>query len=69
MRFTIVLLLLLFEPIVIDEAMYNQILQGAHANMRGMEYDLLAQILKQLEQQAVIEAAKKTAIPALPSGK
>ena len=45
--------LLLFEPIIIDEAVYNAMMQSAHQNMRGMEYDMLVNLFNQLEQQAV----------------
>jgi hypothetical protein len=52
-----ILVLLLFEPIIIDEVTYNQITAGAHANMRGTEYDLLMGMFNQLEQKAVKDKA------------
>lgn len=48
----IILALLLFEPILIDEATYKEIMSAAHAQMRGLEYDTLTQIFNQLEQRA-----------------
>jgi hypothetical protein len=51
--------LLLFEPIIIDQQTYDQILAGAHANMRGTEYDMLTNMLNQLEQQAMKKAMQR----------
>jgi hypothetical protein len=59
MKWATVLTLLLFEPIIIDEASYNQIIQSAHANMRGTEFEMLTNMLGQLEQKAVNNAKQK----------
>lgn len=60
MKYAILLSLLLFEPIVIDEQLYTQIIQGSHTNMRGPEYDYLHTLMQTLEQRAV--QAKKDMI-------
>jgi hypothetical protein len=52
MRWAIIALLL-FEPIVIDEAAFTNIMQTAHQNFRGPEFDMLNQMLNRLEQQAI----------------
>lgn len=56
----LLLALLLFEPIIIDEQTFNAIMQSAHANMRGTEFDMLRQVFKELEQQAVANKQKDT---------
>jgi hypothetical protein len=58
MRYALILVLL-FEPIMIDEVTYNAILQSSRQNMRGLEYDMLANMLNQLEQKAVNDAKQK----------
>lgn len=53
---------LAFAPILIDQATMDQILQAAHQNMRGTEYDWTVSLFKQLEQNAQqSEAAKEKA--------
>lgn len=64
MRYAVILSLLLFEPIVIDQQTYDVIVQSARQNMRGMEFDMLMQVLNQLEQKAV--ANKHDAAKPLP---
>ncbi len=61
MKYVILATLLLFEPIIIDEPTYQSILQAAHSNFRGTEYDMLAQMLGRLEQNA--ERTKQTPEP------
>jgi hypothetical protein len=58
MRYALILVLL-FEPIMIDEVTYNAILQSSRQNMRGLEYDMLTNMLNQLEQKAVNDAKQK----------
>lgn len=53
-----VLTILLFEPIIIDQQAYNEIMNAAHSDMRGKEFDIFRAILGQLEQRAVQEKAK-----------
>lgn len=50
---SIILALLLFEPIIIDEPTMNQILQAAHQNMRGTESDWMKALFDSLERNAV----------------
>jgi hypothetical protein len=64
MKWAIALMLLLFEPILIDEATYNQILSAAHANMRGTEYDWFSAMFKLLEQRATEEQQTNKLHPA-----
>lgn len=63
MRYVVMLFsLLLFEPIIVDQQVYNQILQASHQNMRGPEYDYLRALLDTLEQR-VIDVKKNVIEP------
>lgn len=57
-RLLVIAYLLAFAPIVIDEMTMNQIMAAAHQNMRGIEYDWMSALFKNLEENALKEAAK-----------
>lgn len=52
-KLVVVLSLLLFEPIVIDQTTFDGLMQGAYSNMRGTEYDWFKAVMGQLEQRAM----------------